>query len=283
MNSRTLAVILSQDKISLEAALALEPGSARIEVQSLLQAVLQVNRAWLLAHPEEFLDSQQYAHYISWFERRLKGEPLAYILGQREFYGLNFKVTHATLIPRPDTELLVELALTRIPEGGAVLDLGTGSGAIALSLAHARADAKITAVDISEAALAVARENAQHLHLRNLRLLCCDWFESLTGENYHLIVSNPPYIAAKDAHLLQGDLRFEPHSALASGADGLDAIRQITAQAKTYLKPGGWLLLEHGYDQAARVRELLLLAGFSEVGSEKDLAGIERVSGGRNA
>ena len=279
--SRTLTAILSQDKITLHAALGLD--SARIEIQCLLQAVLQVNRAWLLAHPEKVLDSEPYAQYMAWFERRLAGEPIAYLLGQREFYGLNFKVTNATLIPRPDTELLVEQALAQLPERGTLLDLGTGCGAIALSIAHARPDVKITTVDVSGEALAVANENAQRLHIRNLRLLCSDWFAALEDASFDLVVSNPPYIATQDAHLLQGDLRFEPYTALASGVDGLDDIRSITAQAKAHLNKGGWLLLEHGYDQAARVRDLLRLAGFTEVSSQTDLAGIERVTGGRIA
>jgi len=295
----TIQSLLTQDKAALESALALDSGSARIEVQCLLQAVLQVNRAWLLTHSEQILDAEQQAHYAALLERRLRGEPLAYILGEREFYGLNFRVTPATLIPRSDTELLVELALQRIPppspgltatlsrerergwgRGLRVLDLGTGSGAIALSIAHARSDIEVTAVDASQEALDVARENARRLHIGNVRLLRSDWFAALAGESFDLIVSNPPYIADGDAHLTQGDLRFEPRAALASGADGLDDIRRIVAGAKEHLDAGGWLLFEHGYDQAVRVRQLLSQAGFSEVFSACDLAGIERVSGG---
>lgn len=313
--------ILLHDKAALEAALGLDAGSARIEVQCLLQAVLRVNRAWLLTHPEQILDAEQQAHYAALFERRLTGEPIAYILGEREFFGLNFRVTPATLIPRPDTELLVDLALQHIPsppaplpkpspqsspasgrggkreehysipagEGGRqagrgslfrVLDLGTGSGAIALSIAHARPDVDVTAVDASQEALDVARENAQRLNIANVRLLRSDWFAALAGERFDLIVSNPPYIADGDAHLAQGDLRFEPRSALASGADGLDDIRHIVASAKEHLNHGGWLLFEHGYDQAERARELLYQNGYAGVFSARDLAGIERVSGG---
>jgi len=265
----------------------------------LLQQVLGVSRAHLLAHPEQVLDETQATRYRALLQRRLAGEPLAYILGEREFFGLNFKVTPATLIPRADTELLVELALARIPppspgltatlsrerergwgRGFRVLDLGTGSGAIALSIAHARPDIEVTAVDASPEALDVARENARRLNLSNARLLHSDWFAALAGERFDLIVSNPPYIAENDAHLAQGDLRFEPRGALASGADGLDDIRHIVAGAKQHLVPGGWLLFEHGYDQAARVRELLLQWGYAGVFSARDLAGIERVSGG---
>jgi release factor glutamine methyltransferase len=265
-----------------EAVLNLDTSSARIEVQCLLQTVLQVNRAWLLTHPEQSLNPEQYTRYTALFERRLRGEPIAYILGEREFYGLNFKVTPATLIPRPDTELLIELMLQRIPQRETlrILDLGTGSGAVALSIAHARPDTEVTAVDASQEALDVARENAQCLNIDNVRLLHSDWFSALTGERFDLIVSNPPYISASDAHLIQGDLRFEPRAALASGADGLDDIRRIIAQARAHLNAEGHLLLEHGYDQAARVRALLQQAGFTGVFSARDLAEIERVSGG---
>ena len=288
-----LQSLLTHDKAVLEATLGLDAGSARIEVQCLLQAVLRVNRAYLLTHPEQILDVGQQAHYAALFERRLSGEPLAYILGEREFFGLMFRATPATLIPRPDTELLVELALQRIPQPSPqpspawgrgslfrVLDLGTGSGAIALSIAHARPDIEVTAVDASQDALEVARENAQRLNIGNAHLLRSDWFSALAGERFDLIVSNPPYIADGDAHLAQGDLRFEPRGALASGADGLDDIRRIVADAKEHLNAGGWLLFEHGYDQAGRARELLSAAGYAEVFSARDLAGIERVSGG---
>ncbi len=313
---RNLQLILTQDKSALEAALGIDPSTARIEVQLLLQQVLGASRAYLLAHPEQIPDATQTAAYRELLRRRLQGEPLAYILGEREFFGLIFKVTPATLIPRPETELLVELALQRLPsppaspspsapvpavllpsppapfppagEGGRtagrglrVLDLGTGSGAIALSIAHARPDVEVTAVDASPDALEVARWNARLLDLDNVRLVQSDWFAALPGERFDMIVSNPPYIATGDVHLKQGDLRFEPVSALASGSDGLDDIRRIVAAAPAHLQSGGWLLFEHGYDQAARVRELLQQAGLGEVFSARDLAGIERVSGGR--
>ena len=266
----------------LEAALNLDSSSARIEVQCLLQAVLQVNRAYLLTHPEQLLSDEQQTRFTALFERRLSGEPIAYLLGEREFYGLIFKVSAATLIPRPETELLVELALQNIPQQGAcsVLDLGTGSGAIALSIAHARPNAEVVAVDASTAALEVAQFNAQRLNLCNVRLLHSDWFGALQDERFDIIVSNPPYIAADDAHLTQGDVRFEPSSALVSGAHGLHDIRRICAQAKAHLNVNGWLLLEHGYNQAAQVRVLLLQSGFAGIFSAHDLSGIERVSGG---
>lgn len=260
----------------------LDTGSARIEVQCLLQTVLQVDRAYLLSHPEQSLDTDQHERYKVLLERRLCGEPIAYLLGVREFYGLTFNVTPATLIPRPDTELLVEQVLQRMPHQGLclVLDLGTGSGAIALSIAHARPDANMTATDASAAALEVAQSNAQRLNIRNVRLLQSDWFLALSDERFDIIVCNPPYIAANDVHLAQGDLRFEPRTALVSGTDGLDDIRRICKQAKAHLNPNGWLIFEHGYDQAAQVRVLLEQSGFGEIFTARDLSGIERVSGG---
>lgn len=277
--------LLTQDKSALESALALDSPTARIEVRMLLQHVLQVSRAFLIAHPDTELNAEQRAVYTALLERRLAGEPLAYILGEREFFGLNFIVSPATLIPRPDTELLVTEALQRLPAQSTaqtrVLDLGTGSGAIALSLAHTRPDLAVTAVDASAAALAIAQKNAARLHCNHVRLLQSDWFSALNNAQFDLIVSNPPYIEETDTHLQQGDLRFEPRSALAAGGDGLDDLRHIIANARTHLRPGGWLLLEHGYDQAPRVRELLAKAGYTDIYSARDLGGIERVSGGR--
>ncbi|MHB1117463.1 peptide chain release factor N(5)-glutamine methyltransferase [Sideroxydans sp.] len=275
---------LAQDVAAIRQTLGLEQDEARSEVQALLQTALGVNRAYLLAHPERVLTEQELSRYQASLQRRLQGEPLAYILGEREFFGLNFKVTPATLIPRPDTELLVELALARISSAGCrVLDLGTGSGAIALAIAHARPDAEVTAVDASEPALSVALENARRLQIRNTSFVSSDWFSALAGQRFDLIVSNPPYIAENDRHLAQGDLRFEPATALASGSDGLHDIRRIISEAGAHLAAGGWLMLEHGYDQAEQVRALLLKAGFKNVRSDKDLAGVERVSGGQYA
>lgn len=281
--AHTLHIVMTQGKATLKSALALDSSTARIEVQMLLQQVLGVSRAYLLAHPEQILNEAQAVTYRTLLQRRLHGEPLAHILGEREFFGLNFSITPATLIPRPDTELLVELALQCIPQRGAfrVLDLGTGSGAIALAIAHARPDIEVTAVDASSGALGVARENVRRLNISNTRLLRSDWFSALAGARFDLIVSNPPYIAEGDVHLEQGDLRFEPRTALVSGTDGLDDIRHIVAQAKNHLNPGGWLLFEHGYDQAGQAQVLLDMAEFIEVFSACDLAGIERVSGGR--
>ena len=280
---RHIQNILSQDTATLSAALELEASSARIEVQCLLQKILHVPRVYLLAHPERGLTEAEFARYSELLQRRIQGEPVAYILGEREFFGLNLKVTPATLIPRPDTELLVELAVQRIAarERCAVLDLGTGSGAIALAIAQACPQAEVLACDASAPALAVAQENARTLGISNVRFVQSDWFAALGTQRFALIVSNPPYIAAGDPHLAQGDVRFEPVSALVSGSDGLDDIRQIITRSVSHLEPGGWLLLEHGYDQAARVRGLLQAAGYDDVFSACDLAGIERASGGR--
>jgi release factor glutamine methyltransferase len=295
---RAIQTILFQDQIQLETSLGLDSSASRIEVQCLLQHTLGVTRAYLFAHPERLLSDSETAAYQTLFMRRLGGEPIAYILGEREFFGLKFKVTPDTLIPRPDTELLVELALARIPftpfallppprgegwgEGNfSVLDLGTGNGAIALAIAHQRSNAKVWACDASASALAVAQENAQDLGITNVQFVESDWFSSLTGQRFDVIVSNPPYVASGDQHLLEGDVRFEPITALASGSDGLDDIRNIVAQAGSHLRQNGWLLLEHGYDQADRVRKLLLYSGFSSVYSAKDLASIERCSGGQ--
>lgn len=266
----------------LQDVLGLAPSTARIEIQCLLQTALHVERAYLYAYAEQMLDTAQEAAYMALLERRVQGEPIAYILGAREFYGLELRVTPATLIPRPDTELLVELALQHIPEQQPcdVLDLGTGSGAIALSIAHARPHARIVAVDASQAALQVARDNQLQLGLSRVDMLLSDWYAALAGQRFDLIVSNPPYVAEQDAHLSQGDVRFEPVSALVSGADGLRDIRHIGSGAAQFLKPGGCLIVEHGYDQAAAVREIFRCAGLQRVYSARDLAGIERATGG---
>jgi len=239
-------------------------------------------RAWLIAHADEAAGPEAEQAFADLAERRRLGEPMAYILGAREFYGLELQVTPAVLIPRPETELLVELALQRIPANAAarVLDLGTGSGAIAIALAQARPQARLTAVDVDYAALTVARENARR-HRVSVRFFCGDWFGALPGERFDLIVSNPPYVAAADSHLALGDLRFEPQRALVGGADGLDCIRVIVSEARAHLHGDAWLLFEHGYDQADACRALLQAHGYEEVQSWPDLAGIARVSGGR--
>lgn len=273
-----------QARQQLATTLNLPANEAAIEARILLRHVLGgVSRAWLISHDDQALTPGQQSLFEGLLQRRLKGEPIAYILGQREFYGLDLKLTEDVLIPRPDTETLVEAALLRIPSDRpcSVLDLGTGSGAIAIAIALHRPLASVTAVDRSGTALAVARSNAERLGTGNLRLLQSNWFSALGGQIFDVIVSNPPYIAAADPHLRQGDLRFEPPDALASGADGLDDIRIIVAQAPTHLGQGGWLLLEHGYDQAEQVAGLLKQAGLREIGHAADLAGIQRVTLGK--
>lgn len=275
--------IVQCSALALARRLGLGTAEARLEAQVLLGHALGKPRAWLIAHGDDPLDTEQTAAFADLFDRRWGGEPVAYIFGEREFYSLNFKVTPAVLIPRPETELLVELALERLPAdcSARVLDLGTGSGAVAICLALQRPQAEVVALEQSAAALEVARENVQRLGTGKLRLIRSDWYGALDGEKFDLIVSNPPYIAAADPHLAQGDLRFEPAAALASGRDGLDDIRIIVRGAAAHLKSGGWLLFEHGYDQAAACRELLLQAGFEQVASATDLAGIARVSYGQ--
>ncbi|KQV79125.1 protein-(glutamine-N5) methyltransferase, release factor-specific [Massilia sp. Root351] len=240
---------------------------------------LGLTRVGLITQSERVITEDEAARLSALLQRRLDGEPIAYIVGQREFFGLPFNVSPAVLIPRPDTELLVELAIERLPPSGRVLDMGTGSGAIAVALAHARRDAAVTALDVSPAALEVARGNAA-LNQAAVRFLESDWYSAAAGERFDLIVSNPPYIASGDRHLSEGDLRFEPSGALTDHADGLSALRTIAAGAPQHLAPGCWLLMEHGYDQAESVRALLAAQGYTEVQSWRDLAGIERVTGG---
>ncbi|MCA1855817.1 peptide chain release factor N(5)-glutamine methyltransferase [Massilia oculi] len=260
----------------LQAALPLDPLENRI----LLCHALGLARVALITQSERALTGGEAARLEALLRRRLAGEPIAYIVGRREFFGLPFQVGPGVLIPRPDTELLVELALARLPPGAHMLDMGTGSGAIAVACAHSRKDARVTALDLSEDALAIARANAA-ANGAAVRFLRSDWYAAVAGERFALVASNPPYIAAGDPHLAQGDLRFEPVGALTDGADGLSALRRIVADAPHHLESGGWLLLEHGYDQAAAVRELLAARGLQEVQSWRDLAGIERVSGAR--
>lgn len=258
-------------------------GLERLETQMLLLHALGRSpreRAWLIAHGDEPLPPAASARFEALCERRLAGEPVAYLIGQKEFQGLTLQVDRRALDPRPDTETLVDWALQLLPVDAPfdVLDLGTGSGAIALAIAHARPRARVVAVDASADALALARANAERLGLPiDLRL--GDWLAPVAGEQFDVIVSNPPYIAAADPHLPA--LAHEPRQALVSGADGLDDIRRIVAAAPAHLRPGGWLLLEHGWDQATAVRILLAQAGFSARQSRRDLARLERCTGGR--
>lgn len=254
----------------------------RLDAELLLAHSLGKGRSYLLAHPEETPATAALEDFRRCLAARGRGEPIAYLTSKREFWSLELKVNPATLIPRHETELLVELALQRIP-GDAdwdLLDLGTGSGAVALALARERPRCRVTATDMSEAALAVAKENAAALGVGNVEFAHGDWFSPLGKKSFKLIVSNPPYVAERDPHLTQGDVRFEPRSALTSGPDGLDDIRRIAASASAYLEPQGWLLLEHGHDQGAAVRASLTAHGLTDVATFKDLSGQDRVSGG---
>ena len=262
-----------------------QPWLESLELRQLLGHALGLTRVQLITQSERVLRADEAASVGDLIRRRQAGEPLAYLLGRREFYGLDLAVTPDVLIPRPETELLVDLARERLLPEGRALDLGTGSGAIAIALAHVRPDASVTAADISPAALAVAENNRGRLlggQAARLNLVQSDWCAGLAAnDRFDVIVANPPYIAAGDPHLAQGDLRFEPVSALTDHADGLSALITIIADARNHLEPGGWLLLEHGYDQAESVRNTLIKNGYFNVQSWRDLAGIERVSGGQ--
>lgn len=265
---------------------ALEAAEQRIDAldaRVLLCHAIGRNAAYLIAHPEVQLMPGERSTYEAMVDRRAHGEPVAYLTGEREFYGRPFKVSPAVLIPRSETELLVDLALERIPQDGParVIDLGTGSGCVAISLASERLHSKFLALDQSLEALAVARRNAVAAQVGNVAFLQSDWFSALRREHFDVIVANPPYVARGDRHLTEGDVRFEPRSALDGGSDGLDAIRHIVSHAQEHLAPGGWLIFEHGHDQGERARLLLHAKGYEEIFTAHDLAGIDRVSAGR--
>jgi len=258
-----------------------ESGLPRFEAELLLCSILGCERVRLIAHAEEAIDSSRARAAHARFARRRAGEPVSHITGWREFYGLALRVTADALIPRPETEHLVELALERLPPGAParVLELGTGCGAIAIALARERPGLGIVATDVSEAALALARRNACD-HGAEIAFVLSDWLDALGPEQFDLIVSNPPYVAAGDAHLERGDLRFEPRLALVGGEDGLACIREIAARAQSRLRPGGSLLMEHGYDQGDRCVDLLSALGYAEVADFNDLAGLPRACAG---
>ncbi len=269
---------------TVRAALA-QSGLVPIDAQVLLAHVVMQNRAWMIAHAGDTLTARQAQDFFALAKRRRDGEPVAYLVGTREFHGLALRVTPDVLIPRPETETLVECALAALTGTTApkVLDLGTGSGAIALSIAKTRPDADVVATDRSPQALAVARDNAEQLRITNVRFELSDWYAALGGAQFDVIVSNPPYVGPDDHHLGEGDLRFEPREALTPGGDGLSALRRIVTDAPRHLKPSGWLGVEHGYDQSDAVRALFDEAGFYEVHVARDLAGIARVVYGRSA
>ncbi|MCP1625421.1 peptide chain release factor N(5)-glutamine methyltransferase [Pseudomonas nitroreducens] len=256
--------------------------SARLDAELLLAAALGKPRSFLRTWPERVVSREAHDLYDRYLARRVAGEPVAYILGRQGFWSLDLEVAPHTLIPRPDTELLVETALALLPASPArVLDLGTGTGAIALALACERLSWQVLGVDRIPEAVALAERNRERLRLANVAFRASHWFSAVNEERFSLIVSNPPYIPSTDPHLKQGDVRFEPSSALVSGSDGLDDIRLIIEQAPNHLENGGWLMLEHGFDQPDAVRDLLLSRGFSAVESRRDLGGHERISLGR--
>jgi release factor glutamine methyltransferase len=256
---------------------------AAVDARLLLRHVTGATVAQIVSYPGRQLGPVDRMRFESLVARRASGEPIAYLLGEREFYSRAFAVTPGVLIPRPETEGLVDAALARLPVDGspAVVDLGTGSGCVGITLALERPGARVLAIDASADAIAVARRNAQALGCGNVDLVIGDWLQGIDGNRLAMVVANPPYIAAADFHLGQGDLRFEPRSALTPGDDALAAIREIVAQAPAALAPGGWLILEHGHDQGADVRQLMVTRGFAEVFTDRDLAGHERITGGR--
>ncbi len=266
----------------LAKALNLDPSEARLDARILVGHAMTADRAWLIAHDQDTPTHTQCLAVESLISRREKGEPVAYILGKREFYGRKFKVDPEVLIPRPETELLVETALERLPKSKPleVLDIGTGSGCIAVTLALESPLWSVTAVDFSSPALQIAKENAQRLGA-HIQFIQSDLYAELGGQRFDLIVSNPPYIAQEDPHLRQGDVRFEPRAALTSGMDGLDAIRAIATAAPRFLKPEGLFLVEHGFEQGAACRHIFECNGFQGVSSHRDLAGLERITEGR--
>lgn len=284
MNGETASVarLLDAATTQIAAALELDKREARIEARALAVHAWQVEPVWLIAHDTDQPNPAQSIAFKSLVSRRLTGEPVAYIVGQREFFGRMFKVTPDVLIPRPETELLVETALKHLPDDhpARILDIGTGSGCIALSLALERPDCSVTATDLSDRALNIAQENAHRLHAQ-IQLLQSDLFDSLGNGRFDLIISNPPYIPAADPHLQQGDVRFEPGLALSAGPTGLDTLKRLIQSATDHLVSGGWLMLEHGWDQQGRCHSLLVESGYMKVQYLHDLAGHERVTLGQ--
>ena len=265
------------------ATLAATSEQPQLEAQVLLAHAMQRPRSWLFAWPETQPSDEQVAHFDNLVARRQQGTPIAYLTGEREFWSMKLHVSEATLIPRPDTECLVEAILKQgLPKHPPILDLGTGTGAIALALAYEHPAATVLATDLSSSALGIAQRNAEQLGLRNITFAVGCWFDAVSDDQrFDLIVSNPPYIAEDDPHLAEGDLRFEPRRALSAGPDGLDELRALILDAPEYLRPEGWLWLEHGATQGGAVRRLLGARGFEQVDTGRDLAGLDRYSGGQ--
>jgi release factor glutamine methyltransferase len=270
--------------LTVDRALALS-GLVPFEAKVLLAHLLATDRAWLAAHGDATLTVEQAKGFDALARRRREGVPIAYLTGRREFYGLDLEITADVLIPRPESEILVEFGLAHIGEAEAtrVLDLGSGSGAVALAIAKSRPASTVLGTDVSPAAIALARLNAVRLQIANVEFIGSDWFERVPLEAFDLIVANPPYVADGDPHLAQDDLRYEPAIALKGGVDGLAAIRRIIAGASDYMRLGGWLAIEHGYDQAESVQALLLAVGFEAVNTRRDLAGVLRTTSARRA
>jgi release factor glutamine methyltransferase len=270
------------DAMTVGAALA-QSGLIPLDASVLLAHVLDRDRSWLISHADEALERTACDVFFALAKRRRRGEPVAYLTGRREFWGMLLAVSPDVLIPRPETETLVEMALARMPMNRPlrVLDLGTGSGAIALAIAKTRPAADVVALDQSAAALIVARSNGQRHELERVRFAQSDWYSAVAGQCFDLIVSNPPYVAGRDSHLLEGDVRHEPRAALTPGDEGLAALRTIIGAAPEHLADDGHLLVEHGYDQGAAVRQLFIDAGFSGLVAQRDLAGIPRVVAGQ--
>lgn len=273
--------VLSEASLTIAQTQGLDKTVSRLEARVLAAHAWQVSAAWLIAHDTDPLTSHQYAQFQALLKRRLNGEPIAYITGKREFFGHSFTVTPAVLTPRPETELLVEVVLAQIPIDRKldILELGTGSGCIAISLALARPLARITAVDKEPAALAIAEENARQLHAP-LHFLESNWFSALATQKFDLIVSNPPYVSEDDPHLLRGDVRFEPLSALQSGRDGMEDLKHIIEHAARFLRDRGRVVLEHGYNQAQNTASLMRTNCFKKIKTWQDLSGRDRVTNG---
>ncbi|CAI8160015.1 MAG: Release factor glutamine methyltransferase [Cellvibrionales bacterium UBA7375] len=270
--------------LQLSAKLQPTSDSPQLDCELLLCHVLDVDRTWLRTWPEKQVSSAQKSLFISLLDQRFEGMPIAYLVGSRGFWSMDLKVSSDTLIPRPETELLIEMALNlNLPRHSCGLDLGTGTGAIALALASERQDMQWIAVDSQSGAVELAKANCDHQQLANVTIFQSSWFDALkaTNNTFDLIVSNPPYIAANDPHLVVGDVRFEPPSALVSGADGLDDIKIIISQSSAYLNTNGWLVIEHGYNQRQAVRDLMCAAGFSKVATQQDYNHLDRVTLGQ--